>query len=590
MRKIFRPAIRFPLLVVFLALAVFGNSLKNDFAYDDFREVVDNPLIKSLRLRELSRLYFRGPDSLSAPPARVFPLISYAVNYSLHGLAAPGYHLVNVLLHGLISLLIYGATLRLFPGRSRLAFLTAALFALHPVHADVVNPVAGRAELISSFFFLLILLIYLKNTPAPRSDRRAWFWITLPMFLVGALSKETSWCLPLVMAGCDFYRFRPPPGDSLAKYRPVFLYRLRAFYLPYLLVPALIFGVILAVGYAPGEGEGWANFLRFLAPAPRIAAALGIFARYLVLLVFPVRLSCDYGYAQLSCQPESIRLLWTAGGALAGAAGVLLGLVSLRKRGSCFLAVWLFAAPYLIVSNLLMVINTPMAERLLYLPSWGFCLLAALILRALLRRPGKGKGAAHSLPWLVPASVLVLYGARTLDRNRDWESQAALMESAYRVCPMSGRVNYNLALVYEGQGRNEDALSHYLRAAAILPRHPVMRLNLGNILVKLGRREEAAASYREAIRLDPGDPRSHSNLGRVSGEMNRWADAVAAYRRTAELAPADPVIFNNLGIALYRAGDREESVRAFRKALALDPDFRDPRRNLELLQAYPGGE
>ncbi|MDP8236840.1 MAG: tetratricopeptide repeat protein [Candidatus Erginobacter occultus] len=578
MKAGFRQEIIFPLLVAVLALLVYANTFHNGFVYDDFREVTENPLVRSLDFSEIFRIYFRQPGS-DSPPARVTPLFTYALQHAFHGLEPAGYHLVNILLHGLISLLIYGIVLRLFPGWNRLAFLTAVLFALHPVHADVVNPVAGRSELLASALSLLILLLYLKNTPAPRSARGPWFWFTLPLFLLAVLSKETSWSLPLLMAGCDFYRFRA---------WPVLRHRLRAFYLPYLLVPVLIFAVILIAGYGPGAGSGWANFLRHLPLLPRLAAAVGIFARYLVILAFPLRLSCDYGYAQLSYQPSAVRLLWTAGGILAGAAGLGLALASLKKTGRYLLAVWLFAAPYLIVSNLVVVINTPMAERLLYLPSWGFCLLLALAVSDLLRRAGRGSTARRVL-LLLPAGIIVFYGLRTWNRNRDWRSQTVLMEAALEVCPMSGRVHYNLGRAYELENRLEEALVHYRMAAAILPLNPGMHLNLGNVLVQFGRREEAAAAYREVIRLAPADPRGYSNLGRVSGEMDRWGEAAAAYRRAAELAPADPVIQNSLGIALYRAGDRAGSARAFRQSLALDPGLADPRRNLELLQADPGG-
>lgn len=581
MKKGFRQETVFPLLAALLAVLVYGNTLGNGFVYDDFREVAENPLVRSLDFSGLFRMYFRQPKQ-DPPPARVIPLFTYALQHALHGTVPAGYHLVNILLHGLVSLLIYHLGLVLFPGRDRLAFLTAALFALHPVHGDVVNPVAGRSELLASSLALLILLVYLKNTPEPRSSRGPWFWLTLPLFLLAVLSKETSWALPLLMAGCDLFRFP-------ARRRAAVFCRLRVFYLPYLLLPVLVFGIILAAGYAPGTGDGWANYLRYLTPLPRIAAVVGIFARYLVLLVFPLRLSCDYGYAQLSCPPAAVRLLWTAGGILAGAAGIVLALASLKKTGRYFLAAWLFAAPYLIVSNLLMVINTPMAERLLYLPSWGFCLLAALAVSDLLR-PAKGSPGVSRALLLLPAGLLVFYGIRTWTRNRDWENQAVLMESALRVCPMSGRAHYNLARAYEEEDRPGEALVHYQTAVSILPLNPVMRLNLGNVLVRLGRREEAAECYREVIRLDPADPRGHSNLGRVSGELDRRGEAAAAYRRAAGLAPSDPVLQNSLGIALYRAGDPAGARRAFLRAVELDPGFADPLRNLELLRSASGGE
>lgn len=574
--------ILFPLVVIILSILIYSNTFHNDFVYDDFRGVVDNALVRSFSFSKCLQVYSKQPGQTS-PPARVIPLITYAVNYAIHGLKPYGYHLVNVLLHGLISLLIYGIGLQLFPGRPLLAFITAALFAVNPIHTDVVDPVSGRSELLAAFCLLLSLWIYLKKTPRVDSGRGFGYWLTLPIFLIGALSKATAWALPLLLIGCDFYRFKPSAPKSLSRYFPVFTRRLRIFYLPYLLLPVIIFGIIIIAGYTPADTDGTANFLRHLPFGARITAALGIFARYLVLLVFPVRLSCDYGFAHLSSPTKLVNALWAAGGVIAVLGGLWLAISSIKKKGRYFMAIFIFAATYFIVSNLILVINTPMAERLIYLPSWGFCLLLGLILEDIFipDRDGKILRSRLIALWLVLITVLALYSLRTWTRNRDWKDQSSLMYSASRVCSNSARVQYNLGLAYEERGELDKAVFHYQRAVAIIPLHPNFHLGLGNVYGKQGLRELRAAEYREAIRVAPEKVDGYYNLGMVYAEMMIWQKSVEAFRRAGEINPGDPRIFNKLGISCYRAGKEAEAIKAFRQALIVNPDFRDARINLE---------
>ena len=575
-------AIGFPLIIVALAFLIYSNTLHNYFVYDDFREVVDNPLVESFRFSECFQVYLKRPGQ-SSPPARVTPLITYAINYAIHGLKPYGYHLANILLHSLISLLIYGIGLQLFPDRRRLSFLTAALFAVHPIHTDVINPVAGRSELLAAFCLLLSLWIYLRNTSTPDSGRGFGYWITLPIFLVGALSKATAWSLPLLIIGCDFYRFKPKGPKSISRYLPVFTGRLRKFYLPYLFLPVIIFGIIIIACYTPADTDGTANFLRHLNFGARIPAALGIFARYLILLAFPVRLSCDYGFAHLSSPPAVMNALWAGGGIIAGLGGLWLAISSIKKKGRYFMAIFIFAATYAIISNLILVINTPMAERLIYLPSWGFCLVLGLILEDIFisnRDIGRNRPGRIIL-WALLTVILTLYSIKTWTRNRDWKDQFSLMYSDSRVCPNSARVQYNLGLAYEERGELDKAVFHYRRAIAIIPLHPNFHLGLGNVYVKQGLRELGAAEYREAIRVAPEKVDGYYNLGMVYAEMMIWQKSADAFRRAGEINPGDPRIFNKLGISYYRCGRKSDAIQAFQQALIADPDFRDARINLE---------
>lgn len=640
-----KPAL--PALAVFaLAALVYANTLGNGFVYDDFREIVNNPAIRSLSLASLSSCVFPGPDG-RPPPGRAVPLVTYALNYAVHGLRPEGYHLVNILLHAAVSLLVYSVTLALFPSRRPLAFLTGAFFAVHPVHADVAASVVGRSELISSLCFLLALRIYLAATPAAGKGWSWAYWSTLPLLFIGAISKGTSWFLPFVAPACDLVRFRRSASapKTAADYRRFAARRFWRFYLPWLALLLALF--LLYIRIIPASEDIAANYLVFLPISERVLAVFGVLARYLALLLWPARLSCDYSYAHLSQPPDWIRHLWAAGGIAALLAAAALAGASLRRKGEWFLAVFIFAVNYAPTSNLLFVIGADMAERLIYMASWGFCLALGLVgERSLARfRPSAVWGAA--------AVLLAAWSARTWTRNRDWRDNFALFSAAYRVCPEACRVNYNLGIEYYRRGALDRAIFHHGRAVRILPWNGLYRSNLGEAYVRKGEFDRAIAEFTEAVRLDPdrpagfinlasawlakGDPakaleslfiareleprdwRVHLNLGDAflaAGDLDRAAPAYESaarlrpghwpiwnrlgtvhlkrkeyrlaendFRNAIRLFPSGKEAYNNLGLALAALGEKSAAEEAYREALRIDPDYSLARNNLHRLLA-----
>ncbi len=561
----------YPLIILLLSIVVYANTLQNAFVYDDFREVLENSVVHEFHFGDFWRIYLSMPDH-SPPPARPIPLITYALNYAIGGLNPFGYHLVNVFLHGCVSLLIYGITVTLFPRGYRLAFIAAVFFACHPIHTDVVAPVAGRSELLASFCMLLTLWIYLRRTAEPFSRWSLGLWLTLPVFFLGAMSKATAWSLPLVLMGVDAYRFRT---ESTKKLSPaIFFYRLKKFYLPYLLLPTLIFLLILTIGYKPIEEKSAANFLFYLPFFERIIGALGIMMRYLVLLAFPIRLSCDYGFAHLSTQGPMVQTVWAAGGAGMLLLGVWAAYASFGRRGRYFLGIFIFTATYGIVSNMLVVINTPMAERLIYMPSWGFCLLLAMILEDLFRFVQERRFPKRTMffLWLLVVAVTTAYSVRTWIRNRDWKDQLTLMSSAYDVCPMSGRVNNNLGAAYEQKGQLKKAIFHYEKAAAILPGNPGIHMGLGSAYAKSGDKEKARESFEKVVHLQPQRAKGYFNLGKCCYDLGLLAQASEAFERAGEIDPQNFDVWVNLGNIYLREGEPEKAADAYEKALALKPN------------------
>lgn len=631
----------FPGILVILSLLIYSNTLLNGFTFDDFREIVNTPLVTRFSGEEFLEAFTPGPNK-PEPPGRPIPLLTFTLNYTIGGLNPLGYHLVNLILYAAGSLFIYLVCLELFPGKTRFSFLTAALFACHPIHSDVVAAATGRSELISSLCYLAVLLIYLRTTGSDYAKRSGSYWLTLPILFIGTLSKGTSSTLPFTVMAFDLYRFTIREKKSLAHALSVFTYRLKKFYLYYILI---FLATRVVYSAMPAKDELGANFMVFLSSGERILAGIGILARYIFLLVWPLRLSVDYSYRQLAYLPESLQLLWIGGGIISIIAGIGLAWISLRNKGLYFLGLFIFAVNYLIISNIIIVINVSMAERLIYMASWGFCLMLGILLESGFTRAGRtGRG----LLWTIVVLILTAYSIRTWTRNRDWLDNFTLFKSAYRVSPMSCRVNYNLGLDYSERGDIEKAIFHYEKASLILPEHPLYHLNLGEAYIQRGEPDKAIKEFKEAIRLapertggyinlgsaytgkgladqaiqslmiarrlDPDDWRIYFNLGdafRVKDDyeqaaweymksvelhpdhweawnklgamnirLNHFQDAIDNFRQAIAYSPESREAYNNLGITYAILGDNEEAEKVFRRALEIDNDFMKARDNL----------
>ncbi|HKQ59722.1 MAG TPA: DUF1736 domain-containing protein, partial [Candidatus Polarisedimenticolaceae bacterium] len=338
-----------------MAAAVYANSLANGFALDDLPLVRDNPEIRRLSGATLAAARPYWPQGEGSGLYRPLVIASYALNYAVTGAGPAGFHAVNVLLHAAASVLAWFA-LRRVGVHYGTALGGALLFAVHPVHAEAVANVVGRAEILAAIGVLSAWLLH-------RRDRLV---AAAACYLAALLSKETALLAPLLFVLDDRLRGERP-GTRWPKYAP---------YAAALLV-ALGLRLVVLGGWRGAEDVAFLDNPTAFGPAPaRIATALWVQARYAGLWLWPRPLSSDYSYDAVPsvASPGDVRL-WI-GLALATAAGIALWR-GVRRTPPLALgaATWiLFALPS---SNLVFPAGTLMAERLTYLPSLGAALLTA---------------------------------------------------------------------------------------------------------------------------------------------------------------------------------------------------------------------
>lgn len=555
-----------------LALAVYAHTLGHGFAFDDGIEVVRNTSIRSLShwpaiFRQTAWAGAGWEQQLYRP----LTLVSYSLNYLLTGLSPWSYHLVNILLHGLISVLLFRLALRwgLAPTA---AGLGAALFAVHPVHVEVVANVAGRKELLVAVFILATLIAH------HRARREDGFWLGwAPLALAAALfSKENG----LVTLGLLVLQdMLTGVGTPLEPERRR-LARLYALYASVALV-YLVIRVTVVGGWGltnipfidnPAAGAPWPL---------RLITSVVVIGRGLCLLVAPVTLSPDYSYRAipLVTSPLDPAFLLTMVVVAAAAVRMVLGYRSHP--------LWVFAAAWCGISlaptaNLLFPIGTVFGERLLYLPSMGFCLLVALYLmqagRALLRTPAR-------------AILIILLGMlalRTVTYASAWKDDLTLFAVAARVVPDSTKVHYKLGDALVEAGRLAEAVDAYERALAITSDNYKAALNLGAVLVHLQRLDEAEATYRRVLETRPRDADALNGLGIIRRQQGRMPEAVEFWSQAIAADPRHARSLGDLGTAHLLAGELDQARSLFERAAQADSDLATAWYNLGILYHQMG--
>ena len=492
--------------VAVFALALFAVVLGNGFALDDPYLVVRNPYLHSLA--NIPRFFTSDYWEPTIRSGLYRPLVttSYALNRALGGVDPGGYHALNALLHAANAALALLVLQRL-TGRLALATLAAFLFAAHAVHAEVLANVSlGRPELLATLFFLLALRSY---RPAGPVSAASLLWFTL-----GLLSKESAATLVAVLPLVDaVYGRGAAPGvrGALAVWRrriPVYgIYALLA--LGYL---GLRFLALKGGGVLPLERE-LDNPLTALPAGWRIASALWVAFHYAWLLLFPLHLAYDYSLDQIPLIRSAAdpRLLLVAAGWTLAAGG----LVACARRGrDAFFGILFTLATFSVVSNVAGPIGTILGERLLYLPSLGFCLALAAGLAALAGRLAPSPHARLRALAVLGALAVGLHGGRAVVRCLDWRSENGLYVHDLAVNPRSAKIQANAGAALAELGRHEEALRAFAAASEIAPFFAAPYQGTVLSLVALGRFEEAQQAYREALLHGPPNPEVEEQIAR----------------------------------------------------------------------------
>ncbi|HEY2798527.1 MAG TPA: tetratricopeptide repeat protein [Thermoanaerobaculia bacterium] len=558
---------------LFLAAAcvvVYANGLTGAFTYDDKAIVRDN-----LRLRSVSRAgelfttqYFGGPPG-TGTAYRPILLLSFALQWWIHGGEPLAFHSANVLLHAAATLLFAALLLRL--GASPpLAVGAGLLFAVHPIHVEAVTGVVGRGETQSAVLGFAFLLASLRFVDARSRGRRGrWLLLALVAYALASLTKESAAVAPALLMLCLMARDPETRGLSVARRAWNALRRGLPVYLGSAAVLAATFVVRARVLGGPLRAAGTGIFAleNPLAPLPwpeRARNACDLFFRYLGRMAFPLRLSSDESVWSIPLLPPRALLGWACAGLLCLL--VILSVGRLRDRSvPAFGFLWLCLAS-LPTANLAFPTGTIFAERLAYWPSAGFCLIAAAWIVGSARFLADVTGARVA----VLAACALAFSVRTVIRNPVWDGDEALFSNMVRVSPDSAKAHYDFAYMSAEKGDLRTALAHYTRATQIYPGYWDAWAGRGRMERELGDFAASEAAYAESLRLAPFAENGYFGVGMARESLGDLPGAERAYRDGLRGHPQSLPLAFRLALVLSAEG-RPGALHAFHRALAIEP-------------------
>ena len=538
---------RVALLFAVVAVA-YGNTLWNGFTRDDDLYISRNPQVTNFSLRELFvPLKF-------APVFRPVTIGTFALNWAVEGARPFGFHLVNILLQGVVVWLLYVLLLNILgtlsPHGRTVAFVAALLFAVHPIHTEAVTSIVGRSELLAAGFLIAACILHLNDQEIP----------ALVCFVLAVLSKESAVVfLPLVLI-CDY---------AIGKWKSPGRYTRIAG------VTLLYLGVLWK---AQGGSFGLTRISPLdnpLAALPlnwRILNSLRVAWKYVALQVYPRALSSDYSFNQIPVYMDWRHTLPAAAAALAVLAAWFW---AIRKgRSGLVLAGGLYLAGFATTSNILRPIGTIMGERLAYLPSAGFCLLVAMGWVWLLGY-GEERGRQRTLTIGLLVTMLIGLSIRTIARNRDWKDNRTLFASDVIVASNSAKMHFAKAGTYMDEGEFDLARVEIQTALLIYHDYPDALATGGALESKFGHYQAAGAMMEKALySTDRGDPSYDYmavNLASLYIQTDHLDGAMDLLNREVAESPKYARAWANRGVVHYKRGDSASARSDAETALHLDP-------------------
>jgi len=579
-------------VIVLAGLAAYHNSFSGPFVFDDVPTVRDNATIRHLwPLWDALRPSHNGSSADGRPVLN----LSFALNYAIGGGDVWSYHAVNLAIHLLAGLALFGIVRRtvergqvakvdlrcggqlLQPDPVLFAFAVALIWTVHPLATESVTFISDRSESLMGLFYLLTLYCFVEGVEGVRLRQLTsaaevncrnltpspWLWLSVLLCFLGMATKEVMVSAPLLVLLYDRTFVAGTFREALRRRRALYVGLASS----WLLLAAIVAGMGGNRGSVAGFGAGVPWWAYSITQCKAVAL-------YLWLSVWPHPLVFDYGRAlvgnPLSVLPQAVFLVMLA-------VGTILGVW--RRSPVGFLGVWFLAilAPS---SSFVPLASQTMAEHRMYLPLAAVVVLAVFGIHRLV-----GAAGMRNRAFVVVVSALAAgLGFLTEQRNQDYRSELSLWEATVRDYPGNGYAHYNLAVVLGREpGRLAESMSEFRAAIRLEPGYAPAHNDLGNALVT--RPEgipEAIVEYRVAIFLQPDYAEAHNNLGMaLSARPGSLPDAVSEFQAALRIRPGYAEAHINLGNAFSgMPGRLNDAIAEYEAALRADPESFEAHFNL----------
>ncbi len=527
-------------LAIILAITFFSYYpvLNNGFTnWDDDVHFIENVDVRSLAPENIKAIFSHTVEEVYIP----LTILSFAVEYHFFKYRPIIYHLDNLLLHLIVTALIFIFALDL--GLSLpAAFCGGLLFGIHPIHVESVAWMTERKDVLYAAFYMLALSSYLQYL----NGRKGFYWLSILCGILSVLSKPMALSLPLVFWICDWLRQRKLSKDVFLDKIPHFIYMIPIVWITYRLHVRV-----------PGSGNILSSALTWI----------WSLTFYLKKFIAPFTLVPLY---QL---PKPVNLL-NPHYFLAGITFIVIIFCLIRYRKNkwiIFAFLFYFISVFFLLRFDDLLDKSIVADRFMYLPSLGFCLLLGVGVDVLLR-----KFAVKRMVIIISGVILFgLLSFKTFQQSQIWRDGFSLWNYVLTKDANNSIAYNNRGNIYNENGVYDLALADYQKALAINPNYAEAYNNRGALHFFEKSYQAAFDDFSKAIAIDPTYADAYSNRGNIYSQNGQFDLAIKEFDETIKLKPLLWKAYVNRG-SIYKVQKKYPlALSDYNKALEISPNYVD---------------
>jgi protein O-mannosyl-transferase len=532
-------------VVIILTFIAFFPSLKNEFmpTWDDNAYVTGNSIIRDINLQSVRHMFTKQVNGTYVP----LPLMTYAVEYKLFGLHPLPYHITNLLLHLLCTLLVF-QLFRLMKINIFFAAAGAILFGIHPMRVESVAWIAERKDVLYSVFYLAALVTHVKFIRAGEEGKKL-YRLTLLFFFLALLSKIEAVTLPLSLLLIDYFMERPLKIKLLVEKIPHFLMSL--------LFGCLGIFILYRVGLlVVNKQVGFTD---------RLFYGLFTLNMYIVKFIFPYLQSAVYPYP---VKPGNILpLFYYLNPLLTVGIGILVCKTARYTRAVVFGALFFLVNVFFLL-QFVAAGSAFLSDRYTYIAYTGLIFITVWSLERLIQK----RRAWRPLVVSGMVTYIIVFMILTFNRCEVWKNGETLWTDVIEKFPGQNVAAYsNRGITYTNSGQWDNALADFAKAIAIDPKYPVSYTNRGIVYGNLGQPEMAIADFTRAIEIDKKYSLVYHNRGVAYGTIGQYDKAVSDLKKAIKFDPKYVSAYNNLSIIFCQKNQNDSAIMTCVEGLKINP-------------------
>ncbi|MEI6347479.1 MAG: tetratricopeptide repeat protein [Bacteroidota bacterium] len=568
-------------IIFVFTFLLYSNTLQHKYVLDDFGALADNWIIKkgvSGIPIILKSSYRFGINMLTDNLYRPLSQVMFAVEWQISPKNPSLSHFVNVLFYALSCLLLF-KVLRQYLSKFHyiIPFFITILFAVHPLHTEVVANIKSRDEIMSFFFLMLSLLAlhkwFIKNNILNLT-------LAVVCYFLALMSKEGAVTMLAIFPLMGWYFTKANPKNIIIS-------------TALMIIPIVAYMAIrshVLSQYAPTGAVSIVDSFLNATPdkASYFATAVMLLGKYLWLAFAPFQLVSDYSFNQIpivGLSNWSFLLSF-----IIYLAAISWAVINIKKKSPMVFGILFFVVSMSIYSNIIMPIGSSFAERFMFLPLLGLCISIVFLLLRLFKLSIESS-QIKTVQWMKSATgfvlifsvVIIVFSAKTMVRASEWKDQYTLFSNDVKRSPNSAHMHFYWGLTLRDKAIEQSdlnvqktmmlqAIEQFDKAASIYPLYPDCYEQLGLAWYRVKDPKKSMENYQKALALNNTKAVTWSNLGMIYFEQGDYLKSFELYSKALSLDSNYADGYFNMGSTLGMLGRFDEAITSFEKCIYFDPE------------------